>query len=128
MFSSTVRSPEQADVLERARETAPREPVRRPAVDVDCRRASTTPGRALEARHDVDERRLPGAVGPDQPEDLAARELQVDAVDGLDALEMHLDVGDLQEVRAVPYPRIALGYGTDSRWLRRVHSVIAAVG
>jgi hypothetical protein len=57
----------------------------------------------LEARDGVDERRLAGTVRPDQTENLAALEKQIDAVDGLDAVEADMDVPSLD-----PLPRSGL--------------------
>ena len=37
-----------------------------------------------ERRQDLDEGRLAGAVGPEQPEELAGRDLKVDAIEGDD--------------------------------------------
>jgi hypothetical protein len=38
-----------------------------------------------DAADDVDQRRLAGPVGPEQGEDLAAANVQVDALEGLEA-------------------------------------------
>ena len=47
--------------------------------------------RQVEAGEQVDERRLAGAVGPDQAHDLSGRELEVDVRERLDALERARD-------------------------------------
>ena len=61
----------------RARAAAP---VRRPARDVAARELDRAGVRPVEAAEHVHERRLAGAVRADQPDDLAARELERDAV------------------------------------------------
>ena len=83
-FSSTVRPREEPHALERAREAA------RGRAGAALQPVTSTPssidragGRLLEAGERVDERRLAGAVRADQAEDLALRELEVDAVDRL---------------------------------------------
>jgi hypothetical protein len=48
---------------------------------VDLGRA---PRRADEAAGDLDQRRLPGAVGPEQADELAVSDIEVDAGEGLD--------------------------------------------
>ena len=59
--------------------------------------------RPLEAGEHVDERRLAGAVRADQPEDLALPQLEVDAVERLDAADVHADVSRLEK-RLAPRP------------------------
>ena len=51
-------------------------------------------GRALESGDHVEQRRLPGAVRPDQPMDLPGRDLERDAIEGLQPSEPHRDVAD----------------------------------
>ena len=46
----------------------------------------------LEARDDVEGRGLAGAVGADERQDLAAAEVEAEAVDGRQAAEAHRDV------------------------------------
>src|SRR6185503_16272088 len=50
--------------------------------------------RPQHARDDVEQRRLPRAVGPDETEHLAAPRVQRDAVEGADATELLGDVLD----------------------------------
>jgi hypothetical protein len=44
-----------------------------------------TPGRIDDAADDIDQRRLSSAVGPEQGEDFAAANLQVDVLQGVEA-------------------------------------------
>jgi hypothetical protein len=98
---------ERVAVLERAREAAPPAAVRRPgghvlAVELD------RPGvGAVEAAEHVDERRLAGAVRADQPDDLAARELEGDAAERLHPLERAREPGGPERVRPGPPVRPA---------------------
>ena len=92
-FSSTVRSPNEPRRSGTCA-TMPRraQPLGRQPGDVRRRRARTVPAvGCLEAREHVDQRRLAGAVRADQAEDLAGAQLEVDAVDRLDALEVDAD-------------------------------------
>ena len=57
--------------------------------------------RQVEAGEQVDERRLAGAVGADQAEHLARRELEVDVRERLDALERARDAEGPKRVRAL---------------------------
>ena len=50
----------------------------------------------------VHQRRLAGAVAPDQPDDLAALHDQADVVDRGDAAEVHAQVGDGERGDAAP--------------------------
>ena len=62
----------------------------------------------VEALEDLDRRRLAGAVGPEQAEDLAAADLEVDAVDGLDLAVALAQAGDADDGwRLVGQPLIA---------------------
>ena len=54
---------------------------------VDGPQADPTGVGPIEAGDQVEERRLAGAVGPDQAEDLAGADLEVDAVERLQAAE-----------------------------------------
>src|SRR3954471_10145334 len=84
---------EQLDRLERAHEPAPRSHVRAQAGDVvSVERDAAARGRVIAGER-VDRRRLAGAVGADQADDLARGHLQVDVVDRGDPA-----VGDAQGV------------------------------
>ena len=76
---------ERVAVLERARETVPGPPVRRPARDVAVAERDPALVRPVEPAEHVDERRLAGAVRADQADDLAAAQLERDAAERLDA-------------------------------------------
>ena len=49
-------------------------------------------GRRVDAREQVEERRLAGAVGADERDDLAFVDVQRHVADGLQAAELHRDV------------------------------------
>ena len=59
---------------------------------VDARRAG---GRRQQRREHPDERRLAGAVGPEQPEDLTVFDREADAVDGREVAELLDDLVDV---------------------------------
>ena len=63
---------ERPAVLERAREAVAAAAMRRPACDVALPERDRALVGTIEAAEHVDERRLAGAVRPDQPDDLAA--------------------------------------------------------
>ena len=87
-FSRTVRSSNSSVLCQvrasprRARACGGRPRRRRPS-------SSTRPVAADEAGDRVDEGRLAGAVGPDQPDELALADLEVDVVEGVHAAEAH---------------------------------------
>ncbi len=62
------------------------------SADVEAEDPRRPRRRQEERRQDLDERRLAGAVGPEQPEELAGRDVEVDAVEGDD--RRRLDVVD----------------------------------
>ena len=74
-------------VLERAGETVAAAPVRRPAGDVAALELDGAFGRPVEAAEHVHERRLAGAVRPDEADDLTAAQLEGHAPKRLDAGE-----------------------------------------
>ena len=51
----------------------------------------------MGAREHLHQRRLAGAVAPDEGDDLAGVEVDADAVDGVDATEGHANVAHLDE-------------------------------
>ncbi len=67
---------EEPPLLVRPRQPGPRPAVGRPRRDRLTRELDLALGRGVEARDDVDERRLPGAVRADQPDDLVAMQLE----------------------------------------------------
>ena len=71
-------------------------------------------GREQERRQDLDQRRLAGAVGPEQPEELARRDLEVDAVERDDGLRLR------RRRRAGPrsrrWPAAGSGWGARRTW------------
>ena len=70
---------------------------------------------------DAHQRRLAGAVAPDQADDLAGVEVDGDAVDGMDAAERHADVAHLDERDRGPPPAALTGVAR--RWLAPVGGV-----
>ena len=67
------------------------------ALDVEAVDGGVAAGRDEEAAEDADERRLAGAVRAEEAEDLAARDLQRDAVERADGAEV---LGDVLNVDA----------------------------
>src|SRR5262245_2586025 len=74
-------------VLERARETLSAASMRRPAGHVAALQLDGPGCRPIETAEDVHERRLAGPVRPDEADDLALVELEVDAAKRLDSFE-----------------------------------------
>ena len=79
---------EQVAVLERTGQAGSRPAARRPRRDVDVVELDHPGARAVEAGEDVHERRLAGAVRPDQPHHLVPVELEAHVVERVDALEV----------------------------------------
>ena len=77
----------EASVLERAPETGPRPSVGAPVRDVLSVEADAPAVDGKEARHAIEQRRLARPVGPDEPEDAAVVQFEVDLVDGPDPPE-----------------------------------------
>ena len=92
--------PRRVQRLERAAEAGagPLRPGRRRASSTPSR--STPPATSGEAGDGVDDRRLAGAVGADQPGDLAGRDREREVVDRGDAAVAHGDVLHLEHLRA----------------------------
>src|SRR3954468_19476827 len=74
--------------LERADETHARDAGRRRAGDLAAIEEDLASGRLQKMGQQVEAGRLPGAVGPDQRVDRAAPDLEGNAVDGDEALEL----------------------------------------
>ncbi len=87
---------EQADVLERARDPQPGDPLRlRPRSS--CRRSGCPLGRRVDAGHHVEDRRLARAVRADQAVERGpARISSVERLDGREAAEAHRHPGQLE--------------------------------
>src|SRR5205085_1046654 len=97
---------EELDVLERARDAAPDDPVRRRAEEAPAGQAELAGVGPVEAGDNVEERRLAGAVRPDQPDDLVLARVERDTVEGDDAAEAPADVLDVEEGGHRPkYPK-----------------------
>ncbi len=84
---------EQLDVLEGARDAQRRDRVRRLRDQVLAVEADAAGGRRVDAADQVEHRRLAGAVGADQREDLAALHVEADVVDRQHAAEAHASGG-----------------------------------
>src|SRR5204862_3747189 len=79
-----------------AAEPNPRTTGRRPTTDVLAVELDLAAGPTGEAGDRVDERRLAGAVRPDQADDTARRDLERDRVDSGRSAVTHRQVGDRQ--------------------------------
>ncbi len=97
---------ERSAVLEGPREPGPAALARTPGRDRVVAERDRAGRREVEPRHHVDERRLAGAVRADQPDDLVAVHLQVDAPQGVHALEGARNGGGPE---TAPGPPIRLG-------------------
>ncbi len=75
-------------------------------VDVEAEDPGRPLGRQEQRRQDLDERRLAGAVGPEQPEELAGLDLEIDAVEGDDG--RRLDVVDAADAAHVDGERLGI--------------------
>ena len=74
---------EQPQSLERPRDAALRDAVRAEPLDRLALEQDVAVGGLVDARDEVEERRLPGAVRPDGADDLALVDVQVEVVDAL---------------------------------------------
>jgi hypothetical protein len=88
---------EELDVLERARDPAPDDAVRRRAQQALAVEGDLALVRLVQARDQVEERRLPGPVGPDQAGDLPLGHVQRDVVDRHDPAERLRHVLDREQ-------------------------------
>src|SRR5207245_5997466 len=79
---------EQLDVLERPRDAAPGDLVRRHVRDVLVTEDQSAPGRVVDPGYEIEDRRLPGAVGADDREHLAGLHGEAHAVHRPDAAEV----------------------------------------
>jgi hypothetical protein len=89
--------PEELDVLERARDAAPDHAVRRRSQQALAGERERAGIGLVQARDDVEQRRLAGPVRPDQADDLPLLYVQRDVVDGDDAAEPPRHVADLEQ-------------------------------
>jgi hypothetical protein len=97
---------EQAAVLEGPAHAARRDLVRRHAVDALALEADLAGGRAHVAGDDVEQRRLAGAVRPDQRPDFARVGVEGHAGQRLEPGEMHRQVTDLEQCAHASFPRL----------------------
>ena len=102
---------EEVPVLERSCQTGAGPAVGGPGRDVRALQLNHACAREVEARHDVHERRLPGAVRPDQADDLVAMELERDVGERVHALEVARDGGGPEGSPGPPLIRGRPGFG-----------------
>src|SRR5262249_43303343 len=88
-----------------ARHAAPGDFVRRRPADPDAVDRDAAAAQRIEARADVDQRRLARAVGPNQAQDLALAYVEVDAAQRLQAAKALADAAHLQEHTLADRPR-----------------------
>src|SRR5207244_12796422 len=88
---------EEVHVLKGSGDPAPDDPVGRDAEQAPAAEAELARVRAGETGDHVEERRLAGAVRPDQPDDLVLARVERDSVEGDDPAEAPADVLDLEE-------------------------------
>src|SRR5262249_17428178 len=100
---------EETAVLERAAHALRGDLVRREPVDRLALEADAAGLRHGVAGDRVEERRLAGAVGADEGDDLAGRDAERDAIDGGQSAEADRDLGDLEERRALSRAHSDLG-------------------
>src|SRR3954454_3856781 len=103
---------EQPDVLERARDAPRGDAIRSHGRDVPVLVAHHPKGGFVQAREHVEERRLAGAVGPDDGDDRALGDREGDVVDCGQAAELLREAHRLEQRRA--------GERRALRWLARV--------
>jgi len=89
----------QRDVLEGAADADLGDPVRRPRQDARALHQDVAGRRLVEPRQAVEERRLAGAVGADQSEDLALVHVEGHTVERNDAAEHDADVANREQGR-----------------------------
>jgi len=70
------QAPEQPDFLKRTRKPEPRAPVRRQSNEIDAVEDDTTRIRLMDPAHQVEQRRLAGAIGPDDRKNLAVADIK----------------------------------------------------
>jgi hypothetical protein len=80
---------EQREVLERAGDAMAGDAVRRHVQQVLTLEQHSALGRLVDPADDVEHRRFPGAVRPDQPTDLARVDREAESVKGGDSPESH---------------------------------------
>ncbi len=85
---------EQHDVLKRARDPESRHPIGRCSSQVFPLEHNAAAVRAVEAGDEIEERRLPGAVRPDQPDDLSLLQVERNIRESHDPTEPARDVLD----------------------------------
>ena len=83
---------EQFDVLEGAGDAEPGDAERRLLGDVLVLEVNPARGRGVDARDQVEDRALAGAVGADDRKDLALLDREIDGVDRLEAAEMQREI------------------------------------
>ena len=110
---------EELETLESAPDARPGTGVDREAVDAPALEADLSRVAAAHAVQAVEQRRLPGAVGPDEADRLAAVDLDRDVVEGDDATEALADPRSLQQRHRQPTTWACLRQATTSSTARR---------
>ena len=87
---------EETDVLERARDAVAQHRVGPLARYLLPCQEDAAAGRAVQPRHDVEERGLAGAIGPDHAHDLARLDMEVDVLHRGQAAERFGELVGLQ--------------------------------
>src|SRR5262249_60867852 len=89
--------PEELDVLERTRDPALDDAARPRPQQALAVETNVTAVRRVQPGDHVERRGLPGAVGPDQADDLSGADREGDAVERDDAAEALGDAADFEE-------------------------------
>jgi hypothetical protein len=87
---------EHLGVLERARDTPPRDLMRRQRAQVVAAESDPALRRTVEARDHVEHGRLAGAVGADQREDLPIADLEAEPAQRREAAEADREIFDTE--------------------------------
>ena len=103
-FSSTGEIAEEPDVLERPREPGARDAMRRQPGERAVVEIDVAGGGPNDSGDAVDERRLSGAIRPDDGEDLALLEVQAHTGERMHAGEVLADGLDLEAHRFCHFP------------------------
>src|SRR5437867_3454679 len=96
---------EQVDRLERPRDAEPRDLVRREPDDALAAEDDVAVIRCVQTRDHVEHGALARAVRPDDAQDLAFFDRDVETAQRVEPAEVLRDPSDLQEVHAAPSPR-----------------------
>ena len=101
MFSKNRELPQFPRNLKRSHQTTRRKMMLRQQADVLAEEEHTTGARPLDARDDIEERRLAGTVRADQAGDLSNRQIEIHARDGFQAAIGFSEPSHLEKRRVV---------------------------